>query len=462
MARGAGYGQGLLEGMKYVSENRRNEIQNEADRQLMQFRSEDQAMQREQYPSLVEQNKLQNLEKQIDLRIKQNALAKEEYEKNLLNNMQAGTAVTSGLETQAQGDQQLVQTNRQMGTALMQAGMPEKAKSYFEAANTYESAATNKIKASLEIKAKQIDQVGQILANVGSQDDLNEAIPQLYALGFEVPEQVRDWKNPQTRDWITKQALRSPTISKDLQDQVGFLKDKDDLTVDKQKNEVVDEKNYNMSLRERASQISATQKAGGGRQSAINERFNDRVINAGRLATESIDNIAQLPLEHTSYGGFKTEKTGFLGATRDALANKLTESDNRTYDTLMAGIERNLATLETFGIAPPVSFSKSFEKLKAVPGDDVKNRLIKLAEMRQIIETSLSGFKDKPNIPQAQKTAIQGMIDKVAKAVPYTVDDVIELESSKMGGDYTLGNQIRKEGTSKLDERAKQFKVIRD
>jgi len=321
---------------------------------------------------------------------------------------------------------------------------PIKAKSYFDAADSYESAATSKIKTALEIKAKQVDQAGQILANVDSQEALNEVMPELASYGVIIPPELRDWRIPKTRDWITKQALRSPTISKDLQDQVGFLDEQDKLEIDRQKNAVVDEQKYNRSLRERASQIKATTGGTGGKQSAINERFNDRVINAGRLATESIDNISKLPLEKTSFGGFKSEKMGILGATKDALVTKLTPADNQIYDKLMAGVERNLATLETFGIAPPVSFTKSFEQLKSKPNETVKTRLINLAEMRQIIETSLSGFKDKPNVPDAQKLAIEEMIAKTQRAVPYTVDDIIALDNKDV--DYTLGNLIRERG----------------
>lgn len=457
MPQGLGYYSGLYEGKKLLQD--------------MQIRAEDQEMQKQRFPALMEQDALalqqgrqtlkkgeqdlatgglEQVEKQITIRKQQNELAKQEYELNLIRNMQSGTAVPSGLQTQAQGDQQLAEQNRKMGTALMRVD-PLKAKSYFDAANTYESAAAQRIKTSLEIKQKQVDQAGQILANVDSQETLNQALPELAANGIVVPPEFREWKNPKTRDWITRQALRSPTIAKDLQDQVGFLDDQDKLAIDRQKNEIIDEEKYNKSLRERTSQIKATTGAGS-KQSAINERFNDRVINAGRLATEAIDNIAQLPLEKTSFGGFKTEKMGLLDATKDALVTKLTPADNQIYDKLMAGVERNLATLETFGIAPPVSFAKSFEALKAKPGETVKTRLINLAEMRQIIDTSLSGFLDKPNIPEKQKIAIREMLDKTKAAVPYTVDDIIALDSKDTN--FTLGNMIREEGTGKVNARA--------
>lgn len=451
---GAGYYAGRLKGLDSLSERMSRASETQARTQEMQFKSEDQNMQRQRFPNLLAQDKaslensgLERIEKQLSIRRLENEAAKEEYENNLIRNMQAGTSVANGQQEMASGDKQLAEQNRKMGTAIMKVD-PLKAKKYFDAADSYESAAVTKIKTSLEIKAKQIDQAGQILANVDSQEALNEVLPELATYGVIIPPEMRDWSNPKTRDWITKQALRSPTIAKDLQDQVGFLDEQDKLEIDRQKNEVVDEQKYNRSLRERASQIKATSGTGS-KQSAINERFNDRVINAGRLATESIDNIAKLPLQKTSYGGFKTDKLGLLSATKDALVNKVTPSDNQIYDKLMAGVERNLATLETFGIAPPVSFSKSFEKLKAQPNDTVKTRLINLAEMRQIIETSLSGFKDKSNVPEAQKIAIEAMIEKTRKAVPYTVDDIIKLDSDELAENYTLGNLIREQGVQK-------------
>lgn len=412
-----------------------------------------------------EDNTLNRLNTQMDLRLKQNAIQKEEYENSLLRNMQSAESPVQNQEVQAQDYEKLAQTNTQLGMQMNKVD-PIKAKKYFDNAEGYRSAAANGIKTALEIKSKQVDQAGQILANISNQNDLNSSLADLASAGLVVPPEYRDWKNPKTRDWITKTALRSPTIAKDLQDQVGFLAETDALAVDKLKNEVIDAKKYDLSLRERASQAAPLAKTGG-KQSAINERFNDRVINAGRQAAAAINNISQMPLEKTSYGGYKTDKSGIMDATVDALVNKLTPADNQAYDIMMTGVGRQLATLETFGLAPPVSFAESFKTLTSKPNDTVKARLLKLAEMRQIVETSLGGFLDKPSIPESQKEAIREMIANTEKAVPFSVEDIVQLENSKVGNDYTLGNLIRKKGVKGIEEgsakseRASQFKVLR-
>jgi hypothetical protein len=64
-------------------------------------------------------------------------------------------------------------------------------------------------------------------------------------------------------------------------------------------------------------------------------------------------------------------------------------------------------------------------------GDSQLTKLRKLAEARQIVEEGVKTYLDNPRVADGQKKQIQGFIDRMEKAIPFTQDDVTALESSK-------------------------------
>lgn len=444
--------------------NEQEQTRNEASRIKVQQNEENNRQYRWE-----EENKLNQVEKQLNLRIKKNALEKEEYENKLLQNMQSGSEAANGQEDQANSNQALAAKNRKMGQAMNQVD-PAKAKKYFDLADSYESAATNRIKTSLEIKSKQVDQAGQLLANIGSQEDLNSALPDLFSAGLSVPAEMRNWNDPKTRDWITKQALRSPTVAKDLQDQIGFLKDKDALQVDKSRNAVIDENSYNKSLRERASQISAssTEAASGrGREG----RYSETVAIAGNEVIGSLSNLVTMPLNVSTgiFGSASHTTSDIMSAPVSALKNQLTTSDVQRYKTEIGNVGRYYAKLLSGGLQQPESASREFQEQFAVrEGDSESTRLTKLAQMRQTFERVAEVKLKSKATPEEQKELWHKWLGQVKELVPITVADINKIESSK--DPKKLIKDILEESKGKVDspidtlrkERASKFKVIRE
>lgn len=165
----------------------------------------------------------------------------------------------------------------------------------------------------------------------------------------------------------------------------------------------------------------------GGREGVMFQR----VANAGNSAVESIKNITELPVT-TSTGWFGTAQKGttLLGSVKGVLTQKLNGQDIQDYQTMLAGVSRNLATLETAGLAPGGSLTHSMDALAIGQGDTQMTKLRKLAEMRQIVDTNLAPQLSNPKIPAPQKEMIQGILDKVDKAVPFTHSNITAFEQS--------------------------------
>ncbi len=164
---------------------------------------------------------------------------------------------------------------------------------------------------------------------------------------------------------------------------------------------------------------------------ARNEVMFQRVANAGNAAAESIKNIGELPIG-TSTGWFGTAHPGtsLLGSVKGVLTQKMNSQDVQDYQTMLAGVSRNLATLETSGLAPGGSLTHSMDALVMGEGDTHLAKLRKMAEMRQIIDTNLTPQLSNPKTPQPQKDMVRGIIAKVDDAVPFTHSDITRFEQS--------------------------------
>lgn len=389
---------------------------------------------------------LEKIDNQLNFRIKQNQLQKDEYENKLLQNMQNAESVPSGQQSQGDNYQALAQQSRALGQQMNKVD-PLRAKKYFDMADSYDNTASSRIKTSLEIKAKQVDQAGQILANIGSQEDLNAALPDLASTGLVIPPEMRDWSNPQTRDWITKQALRSPTIAKDLQDQIGFLADKDALAVDSKKNQVLDENQYNKSLRERASQISSDMKATGtSRGSQFVRMRAEQIMGATEELSRSLHIIGTFPVQQTSgffgdYGGNKS----FNGAPLNAIARFATSEDEQQFQTTASNIGQALAIIESGGYKPNQSQIDNYnKKFTFGKGTTIGARMFTIADAIAQADARLKIIQANPDVPQAQKDVITETMSSLHSNFPLSPEE-IKL-SQKADLSYKAAFQLKKSG----------------
>lgn len=187
---------------------------------------------------------------------------------------------------------------------------------------------------------------------------------------------------------------------------------------------------YDEALRQRINKETGVNAAGGGGRSVV---YNGRIIASGNEIAAALNNITQLPVGSNAgfLGSGKAEGSGILSATAAGLKNELNSDEVKTYNTMWTGISRNLGTLETSGLATTGSLIASIDKLQIVPGDNGYNVQRKLAEVRQIVDAALEPKLSDPTVPPEQKKYIEGVIEKVASAVPYTHSDLTRFRNAQ-------------------------------
>lgn len=176
--------------------------------------------------------------------------------------------------------------------------------------------------------------------------------------------------------------------------------------------------------------------------------FGERVMTSANEAAQALANITELPLGATTgvLGVGSSPGHSVLAAGRDALRNTMSDQDTQSYNTMLAGVRRNLATIETTGLAPQGSLTESFSSVELRPGDTQVTVLRKLAEARQIIDRGLDIQLADPAVPKELKAVMTKALDTVHKAVPFTQHDVTMLErKQRTKPDMTMEDLIDRE-----------------
>ncbi|HLA60903.1 MAG TPA: hypothetical protein VK626_01535 [Nitrospiraceae bacterium] len=169
----------------------------------------------------------------------------------------------------------------------------------------------------------------------------------------------------------------------------------------------------------------------GGMDSRSSVMFN-RVAASAQAATKAIQNIMELPIS-TSTGWFGGAQAGtsLLGSVKAVLGQKVTSQEAQDFKTMVAGVSRNLSTIETAGLAPNGAITHSMDAVLLGEGDTQMTKLRKMAEMRQIVEENLKPQLANPKLAPQQKDLIRNIIGGVQQAVPFTHHDITLLQGSK-------------------------------
>lgn len=175
-----------------------------------------------------------------------------------------------------------------------------------------------------------------------------------------------------------------------------------------------------------------------------------RTINSARQGVADLGNVMQMNVgANTGVWG-----TGIAGSQGHSLAgtmaanlsNKLNGQDTQQYNVVMSGLNQNLSTLETFGLAPRGALVGSMDRLAITPTDTEGTALVKLAQARQIVEQALNTHvMDNPNLSEHQKGPLNQLIADIQKTIPFTVQDVLKLQHDT-NPQQTLGTMVQSRG----------------
>jgi hypothetical protein len=177
--------------------------------------------------------------------------------------------------------------------------------------------------------------------------------------------------------------------------------------------------------------------------------FSERIVTSANEASRAIKNITELPVGASSgvFGVGGSPGHGIFASGRDSLRNKMSTQETQDYNTMLAGVKRNLATIETTGLTPSGALTEGFASLELRSGDTQLTKLRKLAEMRQIVDAGLEVQLADPAIPDTIKNVMKHVMSSVKEAVPYTQHDVTVLQrAQEKNPDLTLETLIKNKG----------------
>jgi hypothetical protein len=193
----------------------------------------------------------------------------------------------------------------------------------------------------------------------------------------------------------------------------------------------------------------------GGKGAGLDSRSGalfQRVLSSANEATAAIDNITNLPFGASSgiLGVGASPGVSWLAATKGVLTNKLAPQEVQSYMTMLPGLAKNLAMVESGGLQTAQGLNDVFGKLELREGDTGYTKLHKLAEYRQVVEKGIEPYLHNPKIPPEQKEEIQTMIDGLRNAVPFSHNDVTGLERAHaQNPELTLQQYIASQGLTK-------------
>lgn len=177
--------------------------------------------------------------------------------------------------------------------------------------------------------------------------------------------------------------------------------------------------------------------------------FFNRIVGGAKNAEQTIRNIVDLPVGASAgtFGIGSKPGANLFTAGVDTLRNAVTSQDVQTYNTMIAGLDANLAQIEGHGLAASDAFRGQYDRLALREGDTEFTRLRKLAEMAQTIESGLDPYLSNPRVPEQQKQYISAVLAAVRKTIPFTHEDIAKLEVAP--GTATLGSLIKQKGLDK-------------
>lgn len=200
-------------------------------------------------------------------------------------------------------------------------------------------------------------------------------------------------------------------------------------------------KKITANLEKEKARIDATIEAArlrgaGGRTSAILAQRAENIRESFIQAAQDIINISNLS-PNTVLGAFSgmAGKSGedLTSSLRNTFARKVTPVEQRMVQQLLAGIEGHLAFALGGGYATSASKTRmdQYKEQIAKAGDDPANWATMMARLRQEMNILAENYPSKPGATEEMNEKVQKYNELIDKAVPFTVNDVINAVLSK-------------------------------
>jgi hypothetical protein len=186
---------------------------------------------------------------------------------------------------------------------------------------------------------------------------------------------------------------------------------------------------YNQAIKDHLAKQSTG--AGQGPMGSREAVYVNRALSSAGLAVRDISNIARGPVsQSTGIFGGRGQGPSLMDATKEQLATAITPQEAQTYNVKIAGLQRNLATLESQGLAPSGSLTHQMDAIVFKEGDTNLTKAYKLAEARQIVEGAMDVITNNDRAPKGAKDLAGKILTQVQQSVPFTVEDLDKFSAS--------------------------------
>jgi hypothetical protein len=159
------------------------------------------------------------------------------------------------------------------------------------------------------------------------------------------------------------------------------------------------------------------------------------VMHSALETAQRLDTIMRMPTG-ANRGIFNSHPgTTLLGAMSGNLQWGLSPEEVNDYNTVVTGLARNFAVLESYGrYAPSGAAMQQFETLKLAPNgtETVYTKMLKMADLRNTVENTMHTFLAmNPNVPDSATNMAQRILSSVQESIPFTMNDVVALRAAQ-------------------------------
>lgn len=186
---------------------------------------------------------------------------------------------------------------------------------------------------------------------------------------------------------------------------------------------------------------------GGGPLGSIERRFIGRVAAAAENTIDDLEYFMSMS-PTASVGrfggsaGMKTEAT-LAGALMYQAKYQMTSQEENEYNAALGGFSEQLRTLESQGVRGAASIANQFDAMRFEPKDSLETRMVKMARVRQTVENGLAPNLANSSLPAREREYLQGIVQRVARVIPFTPIDVNEWRRAKRANpNATLGETL--------------------
>jgi hypothetical protein len=163
------------------------------------------------------------------------------------------------------------------------------------------------------------------------------------------------------------------------------------------------------------------------------QNIGNRISMGANEVARAVENMTSLPIGTTLgwFGGAQSMAPKELGqGLRRNLANAVTPESAQMLAAMARGVERGLGILAAAGAATGlVTLQESLRAEIPQANDTGYTVLTKYANMRQLVEAANDTIQASSMVAEPQKKQMQVNTDRITKAVPWTVADIIRLQT---------------------------------